>query len=102
MQKSTAGGSNFDDEREQGGPELVIGDADNVQKTTYVVGQGTDPGAADPDRGRGAGPDGPERGNPDNGYVATVRSGGGTNVGLWAVALLALLIAVVYGFGLFT
>ena len=43
MQKSTAGGNNFEDEREQGGREVVVGDADNVQKTSYVVGRGTDP-----------------------------------------------------------
>ena len=39
MQKSTAGGNSFDEPREQGPREIVIGDADNVQKTTYVVGQ---------------------------------------------------------------
>ena len=101
MQKSTAGGNSFDEPREQGPREIVIGDADNVQKTTYVVGQGTDPSAPDPDRGRG-GPDGPERGDVGGGYTATVRAGGGVNVGLWVIAALALLIALVYGFGLFT
>ncbi len=102
MQKSTDGGNSFDEARAgQGGPEHVIGDADNVQKTSYVVGRGTDPDAADPDRRAGGGA-GARRGEADAGYTATVRAGGGINIGLWVVALLALLIALVYGFGLFT
>ena len=101
MRKSTADGGSFDEPREQGPRKIEVGgDADAVQKTTYVVGQGTDPAAADPDRGRG-GPDGPERGE-WGGYTATVRAGGGVNVGLWVIAAVALLIALVYGFGLFT
>ena len=95
MQKSSAGGNNFDDEREQGGPEIVIGDADKVQKTSYVVGHGTDPSAPDPSPAA-------RRGTEPDAYAATVRSGGGINVGVWVVALLALAIALIYGFGLFT
>jgi hypothetical protein len=103
MQKSASGDNNFDEAREgQGGDRAhVIGDADNVQKTSYVVGRGTDPGAAGPD-GHHPGGDGPPRGAQDHGYTAAVRSGGGMNVGLWIVALLAVVIALVYGFGIFT
>ena len=99
MQKSSAGGSNFDDE--QGGDrERVVGDADNVQKTSYVVGHGTDPAAAGPDGARMGG-EAPRRGEGEA-YAAAVRSGGGINMGLWIVVLLALAVALVYGFGLFT
>jgi hypothetical protein len=98
MRKSTAGGSNFDDERAQGGPERVIGDADNVQKTTYVVGRGTDPSALDADARAGGGGTA-RRGEPERGYAATVRTGG-ANVGLWLVGGLAALIGIVYAFGL--
>ncbi len=98
MQKSSAGGSSFDDEREQGGPERVVGDADNVQKTSYVVGHGTDPSGVGPDAGRA----GSRRGDGTEAYGAAVRTGGGLNVGLLIVVLVALAIALVYGFGLFT
>ncbi|HEY0969774.1 MAG TPA: hypothetical protein VGE02_02230 [Gemmatimonadales bacterium] len=85
MRVSSAGGSSFDDERDRGGPEKVIGDADNVQKTSYVVGHGTDPDAAD-----------------SRGPSANVRTGGGMNLGVWIVAAVAVLIALVYGLGLLT
>jgi hypothetical protein len=85
MQKSSAGGNNFDDAREQGGRDFVIGDADNVQKTSYVVGEGTNPDAPDP-----------------AGYNASVRTGSGINFGLVAVAVVAILLALVYGFGIFS
>ena len=85
MQKSTSGGNNFDDEREQGGREVVVGDADNVQKTSYVVGQGTDPDAPD-----------------TRGASARVATGGGINLGVWAVAAVAIILALLYGLGLFT
>ncbi len=103
MQKSSSGDNNFDEAR-AGQPRTeqpVIGDADNVQKTSYVVGRGTDPGAAGPD-GHHPGGDGPRRGAAEHGYTAAVHSGGGINIGLWIVALLAVVIALVYGFGLFT
>ena len=96
MQKSTAGGSSFDE-----GPddrERRVGDADDVQKTSYVVGQGTDPSGAGPDAGR----ESRTRRGEHDAYAASVRTGGGFNLGLWIVALLALAIAVVYGAGLFT
>jgi hypothetical protein len=86
MQKSSDGSNNFDEAR-QGSPrgEPVIGDADDVQKTTYVVGQGTDPGAPDPRYAS-----------------ARVESGGGINVGAWIVGAIAVIIALIYGFGIFT
>jgi len=81
MQKSASEGSSFDEQGARGSE--VAGGADNVQKTSYVVGHGTDPDAPDPP-----------------GYAATVRSGG-ANVGLWIVAAVAVLIGLVYAFGLF-
>jgi hypothetical protein len=86
MQKSSDSGNNFDEAR-RGSPEgtPVIGDADDVQKTTYVVGQGTDPRAPDP------------------AYAAArVTSGGGINVGAWIIGAIAVIIALIYGFGFFT
>ena len=97
MQKSSADGSSFGDDR--GDRERVVGDADDVQKTSYVVGQGTDPAARGPDGGRDHVT--ARRGEGD-GYAAAVRTGGGVNLGLWVVVLFALAIALVYGFGLFT
>jgi hypothetical protein len=97
MQKSSAGGSNFDDD--PGDRERVVGDADGVQKTSYVVGQGTDPGAPGPDAGRLHA--GARRGEGDA-YAATVRTGGGLNLGLWVAVVLAVAIALIYGIGLFT
>lgn len=100
MQKSSSGDNNFDEARQAGGRDQVVGDADNVQKTSYVVGRGTDPSALGPDAGRHGG-DGPQRGNDDLGYNAAVRTGGGMNVGLIVVVVIALAIALIYGFGLF-
>ena len=82
MQKSSDEGNNL--EPRAGSPRTgpVIGDADNVQKTTWVVGQGTDPSAPDPEH-----------------VIARVPTGGGINVGAWLVIALAALIALVYGFG---
>ena len=102
MQKSTDGGNSFDEARQQGDRAHVIGDADNVQKTSYVVGQGTDPNAPDPDAGAHAGGKAPRRGDADLGYAANVRAGGGPNLALWVVVILALAIALVYGIGVFT
>jgi hypothetical protein len=81
MQKSTADGSSFDDTRDD--DDRQVGDADDVEKTTYVVGHSTDPNAI---KGPGAN--------------ASVRSGTGINFGLWAVVVVALLIALFYGLGL--
>ena len=103
MQKSTDGGNSFDEARQQGDRDMVVGDADNVQKTSYVVGQGTNPDAADPvAQSRDAMGHAPRRGEGDHGYSATVRTGGGPNIGLWVVVILALAIALVYGLGVFT
>ena len=87
MQKSSDGSNNFDEAR-TGSPrtgEPVIGDADNVQKTTWVVGRGTDPDAPDP-----AGP------------AARVPAGGGINLGAVIVGVIAALIAAIYALGVFT
>ena len=100
MQKSSADGNNFDEVGQGGDRERVVGDADNVQKTSYVVGRGTDPSALGPDAGHHRG-DGPRRGADDLGYNATVRTGGGLNVGLIIVVVIAVAVALVYGFGIF-
>jgi hypothetical protein len=84
MQKSADDGNNFDEAgagNQRTGP--VIGGADNVQKTTYVTGQGTDPSAQD-------------TGNP----IAQVPSGSGINVGAWIIGAVAVVIALIYGFGI--
>ena len=99
MQKSSSGDNSFDEARAERGRDRVVGDADNVQKTSYVVGRGTDPSALGPDAGHRG--DGPRRGNEDLGYNASVRTGGGMNVGLIVVVVLAVAIALVYGFGVF-
>ena len=98
MQKSSSGDNNFDEARQGGDRDHVIGDADNVQKTSYVVGHGTDPSARGPDAGQHRG-DGPRRGADDLGYNAAVRTGGGLNLGLIVVVVIAVAIALVYGFG---
>ena len=82
MQKSTTDGNSFDESGR--GPDRRVGDADDVEKTTYVVGHSTDPNVITP-----------------AGVNASVGSGGGLNVGLWVVAVLAILIALIYAFGLF-
>ena len=64
--------------------ETALGGADAVQKTSYVVGEGTEPAGA-----------------PRAGVIARTSSGGGINVGAWIVALIAVAIALVYGFGIF-
>jgi hypothetical protein len=64
-------------------PEAELGGADNVQKTTYVVGEGTEPA-----------------GRPRGDYVAR-GAGGGMNVGVWIVGGIAALIALVYVIGIF-
>ena len=85
MQKSTDDGNSFDEGNAPGERDgRLIGGADNVQKTTYVTGSGTDDRARDP-------------GNP----IAQVPSGSGINLGAWIVGGIAVVIALVYGFGLF-
>jgi hypothetical protein len=64
--------------------EAALGGADAVEKTTYVVGEGTEP-----DR-RARGP-----------YVARGASTGGVNLVVWVVVGIAVLIALVYVAGLF-
>ena len=82
MQKGQAGNS-FDDA--QGRNEGGIGDADNVQKTTWVTGgSGTDPDK-----------------NQHEPLIASVPTGGGVNFGAWAVVAIALVIALVYAAGVF-
>lgn len=65
-------------------PEAAFGGADAVEKTTYVVGEGTDPGAR---------PTGP--------YVARDAGGAGSRVGVWIIGGIAALIALVYAIGIF-
>ena len=63
-------------------PEAQLGGADSIEKTTYVVGEGTEPDT----RTRGS-------------YVAR-GAAGGSNVGVWIVGGIAALIALVYMFGI--
>ena len=64
--------------------ETALGGADSVQKTSYVVGEGTEPAGA-----------------PRAGVIARTTTGGGVNVGAWVVGILAFVIALVYAFGIF-
>ncbi|HEV3485432.1 MAG TPA: hypothetical protein VG106_08495 [Vicinamibacterales bacterium] len=64
-------------------PEAQLGGADAVEKTTYVVGEGTEPGA-----------------RPRGDYVARDASGG-SSLGVWIVGGIAALIALVYAIGIF-
>jgi hypothetical protein len=64
-------------------PEAALGGADAVEKTTYVVGEGTEPGA----RAHGE-------------YVAR-GSGDGPSIAVWIVGGIAALIALVYMIGIF-
>jgi hypothetical protein len=64
-------------------PEAQLGGADAVEKTTYVVGEGTDPNAR-----KGAGPS------------ATVRSSAPRIVAI-VVAVLVMLVAIAYLIGIF-
>ena len=84
MQKATDGGNSFDEARQQGDRDMVVGDADNVQKTSYVTGQGTDPDAPDP-----------------RGPAATTRTGSGMSPLVWLIVIVALGLAAFYGIGLF-
>jgi hypothetical protein len=60
-------------------PEAALGGADAVQKTSYVVGEGTDPAARH-----------------GEGTNAHPRAGGGPNYLAWGIGALAVLIAAVY------
>ena len=62
--------------------EASYGGADAVEKTTYVTGSGTDPEARN-----------------IASVTARVEPGGGTNVLVWAVIAVAVLVALVYAFG---
>jgi hypothetical protein len=64
-------------------PDVAFGGADAVEKTTYVVGEGTDPEAR---------PTGP--------YVARDAAGAG-GVAIWIVGGVAALVALVYVIGIF-
>jgi hypothetical protein len=64
-------------------PEVQLGGADAVEKTTYVVGEGTEPAAQSHGR-----------------YIAR-NAAGGMNLGVWIVGGLAALIALVYAIGIF-
>ena len=63
--------------------EAQLGGADDVEKTTYVVGRGTEPEA------RAKGP------------TATVSSGGAPRLVLGVVVVLVVLVALAYLIGLF-
>jgi hypothetical protein len=63
--------------------EVAFGGADAVEKTTYVVGEGTDPEAR---------PTGP--------YVARDAAGKG-GMAAWIIGAIAALIALVYVIGIF-
>ena len=64
-------------------PEAQLGGADAVEKTTYVVGEGTEP-----DR------------QPPGPHTATGAATGRGNLAVWVVAGIAALIALVYLVGL--
>jgi hypothetical protein len=64
-------------------PEPDLGGADAIEKTTYVVGDGTDPDAP-----------------PTGAYVARDAAGQGSVVA-WVVGGIAALIALVYAIGIF-
>jgi hypothetical protein len=64
-------------------PETAYGGADAVEKTTYVVGEGTDPNAQAP-----------------KGHPPTVGNLGLNWIG-WVVVLGAVIMAAIYLFGIF-
>jgi hypothetical protein len=64
-------------------PEVAFGGADAVEKTTYVVGEGTDP------EGRPTGP-----------YVARPAADN-RSLTAWVIGAIAALIALVYMIGIF-
>ena len=66
-------------------PEAALGGADNVEKTSYVTGKGTDPSAQN------------RPGEP----IARV-GGGGMGIGGWILIAVIVAIALVYGGSLFS
>ena len=64
-------------------PQAALGGADAVEKTTYVVGEGTEPDA-----------------RPRTPYIAE-GAARGIPIGVWVVGGIAALIAIVYAIGLF-
>lgn len=74
-------------------PEAALGGADAVQKTSWGVGTGTEPDGraeyAPVDLRKGEGS-----------IVARTSPGGGVNPIAWIVGLLAVVVALVYGFGI--
>jgi hypothetical protein len=64
-------------------PEAQLGGADAVEKTTYVVGEGTEPDA-----------------RPTGRYIARGSAGSGSVIA-WVVGAIAALIALVYVIGIF-
>ena len=64
-------------------PEAQLGGADNVQKTTYVVGEGTSPDRRKSDR-----------------TSARAKNGGGAHTIVWVVVVLVILGALVLALGL--
>ena len=65
--------------------EAALGGADSVQKTTALTGGS----GSDPDRDQ------------DKPVIANVPTGGGVNLGVWAVVIIAVVIALIYGVGAF-
>lgn len=72
------------DEEQFSNSEAALGGADSVEKTTYVTGSGTEP-----------------ENRPIAGVTAQVPSGGGVNLGAWAVGAVAVVIALIYAIGAF-
>ncbi len=63
--------------------ETALGGADAVEKTTYVVGKGTDPG-----------------GKAEGASTAHPRAGGGPNFIAWGIGAIAALVALAYLLGM--
>ena len=72
------------DPRQYRDPEAALGGADAVEKTTYVVGKGTDPRATN-------------AGKP----IATVSAGRGFGPIGWIVVVLVVLAVAAYALGIF-
>jgi hypothetical protein len=81
MTTPSSGPSGFDD------PQVNLGGADAVDKTSYVTGRGTDPDDTSPETDRGEAPRG-------------VKAGGLGRAG-WALIAIAVLVAVFFGFAFF-
>ena len=64
--------------------ESALGGADSVQKTRYVIGEGTEP-----------------EGAPHASVSARTSSGGGVNIAAWVIGAVAALIAVIYMLGIY-